>query len=149
MQYQEKLLLSLINNAVFTSSLNSIASEIPSTELKVSSQSHFEFRQCINNCLKHLNMLHTAFVDVMPEKICGKAFTTLIASFLHEFLAPIVALNDISSLGASHLTHELDYFSKELKPFLANSESLVSKWMKMNEINFILKVCFVLQSHDI
>ena len=144
MQYQEKVLLSYIQNDTFTDSLSKIAEEIPSTELKVSSQSHYEFRQCINNCLQHLSMLHGAFVDILPEKICDKAFNTLIASFLNEFLAPIIELNDVSSLGASHLTHELDYFSKELKQFLASSETnLLSKWMKMNEINFILKVCCI------
>ena len=149
MQDQEALLLSFIKNEIFTKSLSAIADEIPSTELTLSSHSHFEFRQNCNCVLKHLSMLHTAFVGILPEKICDKAFTTLITSFLNLFLASIISLNDISSLGASHLSHELDYFSKELKQFLSNSENLVSKWMKMNEINFILKVhmliCYILQ----
>lgn len=140
MQYQEKLLLLSIKNDIFANSLHTIVDEIPSTDLKVSSKSHFEFRQCINNSLKHLNMLRMAFFDILPEKICEKAFNTLTSSFLCDFLSSIISLNDISSLGASHLSHELDYFSKELKLFLSNSENLVSKWMKLNEINFILKV---------
>ncbi|KAJ6222407.1 hypothetical protein RDWZM_000952 [Blomia tropicalis] len=139
MQHQEKLLVSFIANDIFRGCLHTIADEIPSTDLKISSQSHFELRQCINQCLSHLNTLHSAFVDILPEKICGRTFNTLITSFLTEFIQRILELNDISSLGASHLSHELDYFSKELKLFLAHSDSLVSKWMKMNEINFILK----------
>lgn len=142
MGHQEKLLLSFIQNEIFTNSLNLIINEIPSTDLKISSKSHFEFRQCINNCLKHLNMLHSSLVDILPQKLSEKTFTTLITSFLNHFLVSIIALDDIRSLGASHLSHELDYFSKELKQFLSNSENLVSKWMKMNEVNFILKVRF-------
>ena len=147
MQHQEKLLVSFIANDIFRGCLHTIADEIPSTDLKISSQSHFELRQCINQCLSHLNTLHSAFVDILPEKICGRTFNTLITSFLTEFIQRILELNDISSLGASHLSHELDYFSKELKLFLAHSDSLVSKWMKMNEINFILKVNYELINH--
>jgi len=140
MHFQEKLLLSTVKNSAFVTSLHTISDEIPSTDLKVSSQSHHEFRQCINNCLQHLNMLDTSFNGILPEKICGKTLNTLIGSVLTEFLSSIISLSDISSLGAAHLSHELDYFSKELKLFLSNSENLVSKWVKMNELNFILKV---------
>lgn len=139
MKYQEKYLLSFIKNDTFTNSLQEIANEIPSTDLKISSQSHFEFRQCINNCLKHLNFLDSAFYNTLPDKIFDRVFSTLITIFLTEFISFLLTLEDISSLASSHLSHEIDYFSNELKTFNTKS-SVVKAQIKLDKINFIFQV---------
>lgn len=148
MQYEEARLLTVFTSEAteslsFTVALAEIANETPSTELKVSSAAHYALRAAINDCLRLLGSLHKAFVleVALPERLASRAFSTLVSSLLTAFLAPIIQLGDISSLGASHLAHELDYFSAELKQFLGgDSAASVNKWIKLNEVNFILKV---------
>lgn len=148
MQYEEARLLTVFTHENsesfdFKSALAEIANETPSTELKVSSAAHYALRAALNDALRLLGSLHKAFVleVALPERLSSRAFSTLVSSLLSAFLAPIIELGDISSLGASHLSHELDYFSSELKPFLGGDSAVsVSKWIKLNEVNFILKV---------
>lgn len=147
LKFQENFILFFLRNETFRVSLQTIAEEIPSTDLKVSAKSHYNFRQCLNNSLKNLFALHKAFDGVLPQKIYVKTFTTLINSLLTEFTSAILALEDISSLAASHLSHELDYLSKELKMYVEHSQQITAKWLKLNEINFVLKVSLTIILH--
>lgn len=140
MRYQERTLYRYINNETFIQSLQEIVNETPRTDLRISSQSHFEFRECLNNCLKHLNCLQNSFSTVLSMKIYNKIMSTLLQTLMNQFIEKILSMNDISSLGSSHLYNEIDYFCKELKLFLIDSEDVIFKWMKLNEINFLLKV---------
>lgn len=149
LKFQENFILFFLRNETFRVSLQTIAEEIPSTDLKVTSKSHYNFRQCLNNSLKNLFALHRAFEGVLPQKIYVKTFTTLINSLLGEFTGAILALDDISSLAASHLSHELDYLSKELKMYVEHSQQITAKWLKLNEINYVLKVSLSIQSHTL
>lgn len=144
MKYQEKQLSSFINNNTFNRSIGEIVNEIPSTDLRITSQSHFEFRECLNNCLKYLNFLKNSFMDILPKKLECKIFATIITVLLNQLIGTILKLDDISSLGSSHLFNEIDYFAKEMKIFLVDSEEVIFRWMKLNEINFLFKVIFII-----
>ncbi|OTF78437.1 Centromere/kinetochore zw10-like protein [Euroglyphus maynei] len=139
MRYQERKLYRYITNETFIQSLQEIVNETPRTDLRISSQSHFEFRESLNNCLKHLNYLRCSFYQILSMKIYDKIMATLLQTLLNEFIQSLLSINDISSLGSSHLYNEIDYFCKELKLFLIDSEDVIFKWMKLNEINFLLK----------
>ncbi|UXI20158.1 octopamine receptor oamb [Sarcoptes scabiei] len=139
MKFQEQTFANFIRNDTFQRALEQIANEIPQTELRISSQSHYEFRQGLNDCLKHLNHLHNSFNDVLSKKIHQKAMSTILKIILNQFIETILSLNDITSLGSSHLFNEIDYFSKECKLFLIDSEDVIFKWMQLNEINQLFK----------
>lgn len=140
MKYQERVQLSFIKCDSFASALQDICCETPSTDLKDSSAAHYAFREGFNNFLHHLNKLDSDFRNVLPMKIFHRSFSTLITIFLTELIAELLAVDDISSLGSSHLSREIDYFTEELQPFIVDSDVLLHKLKKLDKINFIFKV---------
>lgn len=139
LKYHESVLLSFIRSNAYKTSLQFIAEEIPSTETKLSSKKRAHYRQCLDNCIQYYTSLFTILHDVLPLKAHERSMGTLVNSLLNELIESIISLEDISSLASSFLSQQLDHVSKELLNFIQQDKT--SKWFKLREVNFVLKVC--------